>query len=155
MTDCHRRFLGCDGLLRFWLRLLVGRVLRVPGVRRIPSGAWLGESALVERDVRLDPFPRILRLVRRRAVLRANGNREREINAAHRFVVAQLDLELALGAAHDAQHLVFDRHGRIGVEVVRAYVAVAGERELELVDIGPLDLVRADELELVALLAIV
>ena len=134
---------------------MVGRVLRVAGGRHVTGGARLHKLAFVERDVRFDPFPRVLGLVRRRAVLRANGDREGEIHAAHRLVVAQLDLELALGAAHDPQHLILDRHARIGVEIVRAHVPVAAERELELIDVGALDLIAADELELVALLAIV
>ncbi len=115
----------------------------------------LRETAVVDVYVHADSFPGVLSLVRARTALRADREREGEQHALDFLVVPELHLERALGAAHRALHLVLDRHARLGVEVVRAHVAVARERDLQLVDVRALDLVGADQLDLVALLLVV
>src|SRR5450830_82785 len=119
------------------------------------AGRRLCEALVVDSRVHGDAFPRVLLLFGARAALGANRGRKGKQDTLDFLVVAELDLERALGAAHRALHLVLDWHAGFGIQVVRAHVAIARERGPQLVDGGAFDLVGANEFHLVAALLVV
>src|SRR6267142_3372466 len=110
------------------------------------------EARIVDRNVGFDLVEGDL--AASGAALRAGLDRERQVPAVDLLVVAQNHGVVHFGAADHACDVDLDGHAGVGVEVRDVRVAV-GERDLELVDVGALHLIHADEFDLVALLLVI